>query len=142
MSSPTLVTQLLAYSACEPSWVGDGRGDQAQPHEVLPLVVGEELRLAAAGWLGGFGNPTPLSWLACLLAGAPPENTQNMWCTSAPLYRLFSRMVWVWGWVCKGGGGSATFQEHPYLILQVALPSEAPIKTKTTKHRITTSDVC
>ena len=33
-----------------------------------------ELRLAAAGWLGGFGNPPPpASWLA----GAPPENSQN-----------------------------------------------------------------
>ena len=40
------------------------------------------------------------------------------------------------------GGGSATFQEHPYLILQVALPSEPPIKTKNTKHRITASDEC
>ena len=33
-----------------------------------------ELRLAAAGWLGGFGNQPPL---AGLLAGAPPENSQN-----------------------------------------------------------------
>ena len=39
-------------------------------------------------------------------------------------------------------GGSATFQEHPYLILQVALPSGPPIKTKNTKHRITASDIC
>ena len=35
-----------------------------------------ELRLAAAGWLGGFGNPPPLlppppPWLAGWLAGAP-----------------------------------------------------------------------
>ena len=40
----------------------------------------------------------------------------------------------------QGWGGSATFQEHPYLILQVALPSEPPIKTKNT--RITALDVC
>ena len=35
-----------------------------------------ELRLAAAGWLGGFGNPPPPP-LAGWLAGAPLENTQN-----------------------------------------------------------------
>ena len=34
-----------------------------------------ELRLAAAGWLGGFGTPPPP--LAGWLAGAPLENTQN-----------------------------------------------------------------
>ena len=51
------------------------------------LVVGTvditmELRLAAAGWLGGFGNPppsppSPPPPLAGWLAGAPLENTQN-----------------------------------------------------------------
>ena len=35
----------------------------------------KELRLAAAGWLGGFGTPPPP--LASWLAGAPPENSQN-----------------------------------------------------------------
>ena len=93
-----------------------------------------ELRLAAARWLGGFGNPRLAGWLA--------RSQKTAKIRSAPLYRLFSPMVWVWGWVCKGGGGSATFQEHPYLILQVALPSEPPIKTKNTNHRITALDVC
>ena len=39
----------------------------------------EELRLAAAGWLGGFGTPppSPPPPLAGWLAGAPLENTQN-----------------------------------------------------------------
>ena len=59
-----------------------------------------ELRLAAAGWLGGFGNPPPPGWLAGWLAC--PRKTAKI--RSAPLYRLFSCMVWVWGWVCKGGG--------------------------------------
>ena len=36
-----------------------------------------ELRLAAAGWLGGFGNPPPSPPPAGWLAGAPPENSQN-----------------------------------------------------------------
>ena len=38
-----------------------------------------ELRLAAAGWLGGFGNPppSPPPPLAGWLAGAPLENSQN-----------------------------------------------------------------
>ena len=57
--------------------------------------------LAATGWLGGFGNPPPppprlAGWLA------RPRKTAKI--RSAPLYCLFSRMVWVWGWVCKGGG--------------------------------------
>ena len=53
--------------------------------------------------LGGWeASETPLPPpLAAWLAGAPPENAKIH---SAPLYRLFSRMVWAWGWVCKGGG--------------------------------------
>ena len=95
-----------------------------------------EVRLAAAGWLGGFGTPPPrlASWLA------RPRKTAKI--RSAPLYRLFSHMVWVWVWVCKGGGGSTTFQEDPYLKLPIAFPLEPPIKTKNTKHRITASDEC
>ena len=65
-----------------------------------------ELRLAAAGWLGGFGNPPPRGWLAGWLAR--PWKTVKI--RSAPLYRLFSRMVCVWGWVCKGGGGRPPFK--------------------------------
>ena len=69
-----------------------------------------ELRLAAAGWLGGFGNPpNPPPPLAGWLASAPPE-LKTTKIRSAPLYRLFSRMVWVWGWVCKGGGGRPPFK--------------------------------
>ena len=57
-----------------------------------------ELRLAAAGWLGGFGNPPPPpppppGWLAGWLAR--PWKTLKI--RSAPLNRLFSRMVCVWG---------------------------------------------
>ena len=94
-----------------------------------------ELRLAAAGWLGGFGTPPLAGWLA----GAPPENSQNTSCTIVP--HLLTHGMGM-GMGLQGWGGSATFQEHPYLILQVALPSEPPIKTQNTKHRITASNVC
>ena len=96
-----------------------------------------EVCLATAGWLGDFGTPPPprlAGWLA------RPRKTTKI--RSAPLYRLFSHMVWVWVWVCKGGGRSTTFQEHPYLLLQVALPLEPPVKTKNTKHRIAESNEC
>ena len=67
------------------------------PRSRLPIV--KELRLAVAGRLW---NPPPLvGWLAGWLAR--PQKIAKI--RSAPLYRLFSRMVWVWGWVCKGGGG-------------------------------------
>ena len=67
-----------------------------------------ELRLAAAGWLGGFGN-TPPPWLAGWLAR--PWKTAKI--RSAPLYHLFSCMVWLWGWVCKGGGGVGHLSRTP-----------------------------
>ena len=52
------------------------------------------------GWVAGrLWKPTPA--LAGWLAGWLAETAKIR---SAPLYRLFSRMVWVWGWVCKGGG--------------------------------------
>ena len=44
----------------------------------LRVPSSPELRLAAAGWLGGFGNPPlPPPPLAGWLAGAPLENSQN-----------------------------------------------------------------
>ena len=53
------------------------------------------------GWVAGrLWNPPPPPWLAGWLAR--PRKTAKI--HSAPLYRLFSRMVWVWVWVCKGGG--------------------------------------
>ena len=61
-----------------------------------------ELRLAAARWLRGFGTPPPPPVSPPLLAGwlARPWKTAKI--RSAQLYRLFSRMVWVWGWVWVG----------------------------------------
>ena len=58
----------------------------------------QELRLAASGRLGGFGTPPPPVLAAKI--------------RSAPLYRLFSWMVWVWVWVwvCKGGGDQPPFR--------------------------------
>ena len=44
---------------------------------VLGLYGMLELRLAAAGWLGGFGNPPPSPPMAGWLGGAPLENSQN-----------------------------------------------------------------
>ena len=119
-------------------WGGLAPGDQFYLDEKWRSIneTPTELRLAAAGWLGGFGTPPP-PWLAGWLAGAPPENSQNMQCTIVPPLLTHGMGM---GMGLQGWGGSATFQEHPYLILQVALPSEPPINTKNTKHRITTSD--
>ena len=59
------------------------------------------------GWVvGRLWNPHP-PWLASWLAR--PWKTTKI--RSAPLYRLFSRMVCVWGWVCKGGGGRPPFKK-------------------------------
>ena len=77
------------------------------------------LRCGAApsrGWVAGrlWKPPSPPCWLAGWLAhprktakirGAPPLLTHGMGM----------------GMGLQGWGGSATFQEHPYLILQVAL---------------------
>ena len=98
-----------------------------------------ELRLAAAGWLGGFGNPPPSPppppWLASWRAGwrapgKPPKYAVHH-CTAS------SHAWYGYGDGFARVGGSATFQEHPYLILQGALPSEPPIKN----NRITALDV-
>ena len=71
------------------------------------------------GWVAGrLWNPPPLppprlvGWLA------RPRKTAKI--PSAPLYRLFSCMVWVWGWVCKGGGGRPPFKNT--LTLYSKLP--------------------
>ena len=127
---PTMFTRRRVLG-CQFSLRYDGHAaTQERQHEEYPCcesVHGCRGAAPSCGWVAGrLWKPPPLAgWLAGWLAR--PRKTAKI--RSAPLYRLFSRMVWVWGWVCKGGGGSATFQEHPYLILQVALPSEAPIKS-------------
>ena len=69
-----------------------------------------ELRLPRLGGWQALETPPPPPPLAGWLAGwlARPRKTAKI--RSAPLYRLFSRMVWVWGWVCKGGGGRPPFK--------------------------------
>ena len=92
---------------------------------------------AAARWLGGFGPPSPRGWLARWRApGKQPKYAAHCTASSHAWYG------YGFGFARVGGGGSATFQEHPYLILQVASPSEPPMKIKNTKHRITASDEC
>ena len=59
------------------------------------------------GWVAGrLWKPPPPPWLAGWLAR--PWKTLKI--RSVPLNRLFSRMVCVWGWVCKGGGGRPPFK--------------------------------
>ena len=68
-----------------------------------------EPRLAAAGWLGGFGNPTPPppGWLAGWRApGKKPKYVAIV----PPLLTHGMGM----GMGLQGWGGSATFQEHPH----------------------------
>ena len=91
-----------------------------------------------AGWLGGFGNPPlppPPGWLAGWRApGKQPKYVVHHCTASSHAWYGYGD-----GFARVGGVGHLS---SPYLILQVALPSEPPMKTKNTKHRITALDVC
>ena len=65
--------------------------------------------------------------LRCVTKHRDMQSTKPGW----PELQLSAekQTVCIMGMGLQGWGGSATFQEHPYLILQVALPSEPPIKT-------------
>ena len=80
------------------------------------------------------------SWVAGRLWNPPPPRLAGCWARPRKKAKMqhftASSHAWYGGGhgFARVGGGSTTFLEHPYLILQVALPFEPPIKTKNTKY--------
>ena len=79
----------------------------ANVHTTFPKCTYTSRAAPSRKWEAGrLWNPPPLlaGWLA------RPRKTAKI--RSAPLYRLFSWLVWVWVWVwvCKGGGGQPPFR--------------------------------